>query len=131
MSAEEKPPKDKSKLWGGHSFQKGKSGNPGGRPKNIRNLARELTKNGEDIIRFYKAVMDDQLKNRLGKFVSSPVALRLQAADRLADRGFGKPVQNININESDIDEAIEEELRIQAEMRANAQTAVVGKPQVH
>lgn len=73
----------------GRPFEKGQSGNPGGRPKEIawlRELAREHT---EAAIRTLAAVMNDG--------GASPSA-RVAAASALLDRGFGKPEQSQNVN---------------------------------
>lgn len=73
------------------SFKPGKSGNPGGKPKNpqkiadhkvladVKQLAREA---GEDAIRALKDVMMSS---------KSPPAARVTAASALLDRGYGKP----------------------------------------
>jgi hypothetical protein len=74
----------------GRPFEKGRSGNPGGRPKGIAHATREVLRQavaeGEDpslaIIRFYASVLGDR---------NEKTVLRVQAADRLADRGWGKP----------------------------------------
>ena len=72
-------------------FKKGKSGNPGGRPKvvgEVQALARELTteaiKTLRDIIRDKKA----------------PHSARGYAANSILDRGYGRPSQTISTNGS-------------------------------
>jgi len=63
-------------------FVKGKSGNPGGRPKdeyNLRDLAKTHTI--EAVTAIYELMQD----------VECPHSTRLNAACALLDRGYGKP----------------------------------------
>ncbi len=68
------------------SFKPGKTGNPGGRPKEVaemRALARERTSDAVDTL---FSIMDDADK---------PAAARVAAANSLLDRGWGKLAQAI------------------------------------
>ena len=66
--------------------QKGQSGNPGGRPKEIaevKELAREYTGKAVETL---VSIMSDP---------KAPPAARVSAANALLDRGYGKPPQHL------------------------------------
>ena len=73
----------------GRGFMPGRSGNPGGRPKGLARRVRELVgDDGELILQFMVGVLGDE---------SARMIDRLEAAKWLADRGFGKAVQAVEI----------------------------------
>jgi HEAT repeat protein len=68
-------------------FQKGQSGNPGGRPKvigDVQALAREHT---PEAVQTLANIMRD---------VEAAPAARVAAANAILDRGYGKPLQQIS-----------------------------------
>lgn len=76
-------------------WEKGQSGNPGGRPKAALNLAQNMAKliaertdNGQKLIEFAWAVYTDE---------NAPLAERRWAHDWLTDRGAGKASQSIEL----------------------------------
>jgi uncharacterized protein DUF5681 len=70
-------------------FLPGQSGNPGGRPKGLSRRVRELVgEDGHAIADFMFSVMTDN---------ASRTADRLEAARWLADRGFGKAVETVDV----------------------------------
>lgn len=84
----------------GRPFPKGVSGNPGGRPKGLPRYVRELVgDDGRRIADFMVSVLDDETER---------TETRMQAAQWLADRGFGR-----------------------AHATASVELAVEERPQVH
>jgi hypothetical protein len=82
----------------GRPFQKGQSGNPGGRAKGagLADYIRTQTKDGRELADFMVAILRNDKDGELGGRVPLPV--RMEAATWLADRGFGKPVQATELN---------------------------------
>ncbi len=73
---------------GPHRWKKGESGNPGGMPKGmgeVKKLARQYT---ADAIKCLVDIMSDNDK---------PSASRVSAATALLDRGYGRPVQQLEV----------------------------------
>ena len=71
-------------VTGQGGFQKGRSGNPGGRPKEVgevRDLARQYT---PAAIAALEGVMSS---------ATAPAAARVAAAEALLNRAWGKPTQ--------------------------------------
>ena len=76
----------------GRPFRPGQSGNPGGRPKGavvLAALIREQTADGAELVDFMLNVLRGRRK--------APLRLRMEAAAWLADRGFGKALQQLEL----------------------------------
>jgi hypothetical protein len=73
----------------GAGFMPGATGNPGGRPKGLARRVRELVgDDGHEIAEFMFSIMSDG---------AARTADRMEAARWLADRGFGKAIQAVDI----------------------------------
>jgi len=69
--------------------------NPGGRPLGLAKLAREAVGNGEDLVRFFAAVLTADRKFLGERRVT--LRDRMAAGVWLADRAFGRAVQIVEI----------------------------------
>ena len=76
-------------LVPGRPFAPGMSGNPGGRPKGLSSLIRDQTREGAELVAFHLRI----LRGR-----KQPLRYRLEAAAWLADRGFGKALQQMELS---------------------------------
>lgn len=86
---------------------KGQSGNPAGRPKmasQLARLARSKTQDGLELVEFAVAVMRGEVVGAPGAQGDEPerpsVHDRMDALKWLADRGWGKAVEHIEIEDS-------------------------------
>jgi len=74
----------------GRPFVRGSSGNPGGRPKQDVTVAELARLHGVAAIEVFIQVMNNE---------KNPASVRVAAAEKVLDRGYGRPVQ-INLNDS-------------------------------
>lgn len=106
------PPEMEARKW-----QKGQSGNPGGRPKGLVTRIKELTNGGEDIFECLVGAMKGTLPAREGETKGESVKAkeRIQAATILAHYAFGKPVETTVQVKAD-EETIRNSLSLNPEM---------------
>lgn len=99
--AERAEKKDASANLTQHQWKPGQSGNPGGRPAVIREV--------RDIARGHTATAMDTLVAIMTNSEAPPAA-RVAAAAHVLDRGYGKPVQNVNTTVRTIKQMTDDEL---------------------
>jgi hypothetical protein len=94
----------------GRPFQKGQSGNPGGKPKAIKAVEELARSHTADAI----GTLAEIMKNS-----EAPAAARVTAASTLLDRGWGKARQEVQIGgeidvrslgDAELDQALRDEL---------------------
>jgi hypothetical protein len=69
------------------TFKKGQSGNPGGKPKELKEIQLEARRMSMDALKTLETVC---------KSAKSPAAARVAAANAILDRAYGKPPQFIS-----------------------------------
>jgi len=94
-------------------FVPGNNANPNGRPKGIAALVKAETRDGAELVAFALRVLRAE---------KQPTALRLQALQWLADRGFGKAV---SVVEADIAMNVDAQVTQRALVRLHLEEADV------
>ena len=87
-----KPSSSKTIQRPKHFFQPGVSGNPGGRPKGLREIKKLAQRKSKRAIEILGQIMEDE--------TVKPVS-RIAAASIILDRGYGKATQEIRVEGGD------------------------------
>jgi hypothetical protein len=74
---------------GNPAWLPGVSGNPGGRPKGLAALVRQETQDGAELVAFMLRVLRSK---------RTPLRQKMEAVAWLADRGFGKALQQMELS---------------------------------
>lgn len=82
----------KSARGPGRPFEKGKSGNPSGRPKTDERVMNALKAASLDAANTLVDLMNDP---------QTPAKLRISAATAILDRVYGRPAQHVDIKQED------------------------------
>lgn len=82
----------------GRPFPKGVSGNPGGRPKGLARMIREKTGGGAKLVEAMIGVLEGNANGVRARD-------QIDAANWLADRGFGKPPQAVDLEVTNVEPA--------------------------
>ena len=75
------------------SFRPGQSGNPNGRPRVLADVQNAAREHSADAIKTLSDIMDNP---------KAPAAARISAACALLDRGYGKPLQTVDANNTNV-----------------------------
>ena len=71
-------------------FQKGQSGNPGGRPNAAAEIQDKIRERGDDLVEFLFGVVDDE---------EAPLSQRIIATRTLYEFGYGKAPASLKIED--------------------------------
>lgn len=90
----------------GRPWQKGQSGNPGGRPKTLSHVRERIQKRGDDLVDELFAIVDDLPRvipeeKGPGVFLGPSHSDRIKAILGLWAYGYGKPVQAVELTGKD------------------------------
>ena len=96
----------------GRPFQKGVSGNPGGRPRVLADVQELARQKSPEAISTLVAIMNNE---------KAPPAARVAAANALLDRGYGKPTQPISQTLANIDPSTMSDAELAAIVRGGIQ----------
>ncbi len=81
-------PKSLANLKAGHQWKPGESGNPSGKSKSHFDVAKHSRKSGPVVVKFWKAVMQDE---------KMPIGQRMRASENLMNRGYGKALEPLHL----------------------------------
>ena len=82
------------------TFKPGQSGNPGGRPKALKDIQKAARAHSADALKTLARIATDP---------KAPEAAQIAASTALLDRGFGKPLQSIDALNTNVNYAVGEQ----------------------
>ena len=98
-------PQNSRRTPEGRPFPKGVSGNPGGRPKGLAEAVKaKVGKDGKKLVEALYAIAlgtPKQIEDAFGRPLDVQVKDRREAVKELLDRGFGRPMQALELTGAD------------------------------
>jgi hypothetical protein len=95
------------------SFRPGQSGNPSGRPKVVADVQNAAREHSADAIKTLSDIMNNP---------KAPAAARIAAASALLDRGYGKPLQTVDANNTNVNYVVSDQPMTEEEWAAERVT---------
>lgn len=82
----------------GNRFQPGQSGNPGGRPRALKELKEQIQKRGEDLVNELFGIVDHRPEEWGSRVVGPSHRERILAIKELMAYGYGRPVLAVEVS---------------------------------
>ena len=82
------------------SFRPGQSGNPNGRPRVLADVQNAAREHSADAIKTLSDIMNNP---------KAPAAARISAACALLDRGYGKALQTVDANNTNVNYVVSDQ----------------------
>jgi hypothetical protein len=95
------------------SFKPGQSGNPNGRPKVLADVQNAAREHSSEAIETLAQIMRNP---------RAPATARIAAASALLDRGYGRPLQTVDANNTNVNYVVSDQPMTEEEWAARCVT---------
>ena len=104
------------RLANSTSFRPGQSGNPKGRPRVVADVQNAAREHSTEAIKTLAQIMRNP---------KAPAAARISAACALLDRGYGKPLQTVDANNTNVNYVVSDQPMTEEEWAERCVTEAV------